>query len=126
LRDIDAGLLVVPNTWQTFDRKTLTQLETYLGHIEIVRDGVLEVVLFPAPQSARLAVDDIHVKDALRQLKQARGPGWSGGVLLPEQVWFYWTMCVWMGGGWHLPSQHPTHTGPFAFTSAFTALYFGV
>ncbi len=57
---------------QTFDRQHLSQLETYLGHIEIVRDGVLEVVLFPAPQSARLAVDDIHVKDALRQLKQVQ------------------------------------------------------
>ncbi len=38
---------------------------------QIVRDGVLEVVLFPAPESVRLAVDDIHVRDAVRALKKA-------------------------------------------------------
>ena len=55
---------------ETFDRKRINKLETFLGHIEIVRDGVLEVVLFPAPQSVRLATSDINVRDALRDLKQ--------------------------------------------------------
>lgn len=56
---------------QTFTRQQLDKLETYLGQVEIVRDGVLEVVLFPAPESMRLAVDDIHVRDAVRALKKA-------------------------------------------------------
>ena len=65
------GVLSDPCDLQTFSRQQLDKLETYLGQVEIVRDGVLEVVLFPAPESVRLAVDDIHVRDAVRALKKA-------------------------------------------------------
>ena len=39
------------------------------GRIEIVRDGVLEVVSFPTPLSVRSAEGDVNVDDAVRRLK---------------------------------------------------------
>lgn len=39
------------------------------GRIEIVRDGMLEVVSFPTPLAVRSAVGDVNVDDALSRLK---------------------------------------------------------
>ncbi len=42
-----------------------------MGHVEIVREGVLEVVTFPTPLAVRLAVQNTHVKQAVRELKHS-------------------------------------------------------
>jgi hypothetical protein len=50
-------------------RRCRVYLSVVSGRIEIVRDGVLEVVSFPTPLSVRSAVGDVNVDDALKQLK---------------------------------------------------------
>jgi len=66
LQQVEQSMLLL-----TFDRKELERLEAYVGHVEIVRDGVLEVVTFPTPLAVRLAVNNSHVKQAVRELKSS-------------------------------------------------------
>jgi hypothetical protein len=59
---------VLPRALSEFLGPDLELVEQYRGRIEMVRDGVLEVVCFPTPLAVRTAVGDVHVEDAVKSL----------------------------------------------------------
>jgi hypothetical protein len=59
---------VSPRALSEFLGPDVELVEQYRGRIEMVRDGVLEVVCFPTPLAVRTAVGDVHVEDAVKSL----------------------------------------------------------